>query len=247
MEYILEVLKTFILLELNAEKSYNYLLSEKNITLSKPLIYSIYKEIRKVIYQYYRIVYETESLGVINGNQYYSVDESLFIHRDKEQLWLLGAIDNSSKDFRLEASIRRDSQTLEKFIKKYLEKGNTVITDGWLGYSFLDNGDSCYQHIKHLHGGGDFGTGLESTSHIEGLWGILKSKIKSTYMVIPNVNFMKFLRESEFKYKNRSLNNEGKIAAFFEAFRMVYNTGEKNFHNNDFYSDSEDLDNDSVE
>ena len=58
---------------------------------------------------------------------------------------------------------------------------------------------------------------------------------------------MKLLRESEFKYKNRSLNNEGKIAAFFDAFRLVYNTGEKNFHNNDFYSDNVDLDSDSEE
>ena len=56
---------------------------------------------------------------------------------------------------------------LEKFIKKYLEKGNTVITDGWLGYSFLDNGNSGYQHIKHLYSGGDFWSGFESTSHIE--------------------------------------------------------------------------------
>ena len=53
---------------------------------------------------------------------------------------------------------------------------------------------------------------------------------------------MQFLRESQFKYKNRSLNNESKIAAFFEAFKLVYNTGEKNFHNNAFYSDNEDLD-----
>lgn len=74
---------------------------EKHITLSKPIIYSIYKEIRKVIYQYYLIDYETESLGFINGNQYYSVDESFFILRNNAQLWLLGVIDNTSKDFRL--------------------------------------------------------------------------------------------------------------------------------------------------
>ena len=105
--------------------------------------------------------------------------------------------------------------------------------------------DSEYHHIKHLHGRGDFRLGIESTSHIEGIWGILKSKITSTYNAIPNINFIQFLRESEFKYKIRILSNESKIAVFFEAFKLIYYTGEKDFHNSDFYSDSEDLDNDS--
>ena len=48
-----------------------------------------------------------------------------------------GIIENEGKDFRLEASYLRDQATLEKFIYKYIEKGNYVITEGWSRYSFI--------------------------------------------------------------------------------------------------------------
>jgi len=58
-----------------------------------------------------------------------------------------------------------NSQFFSKY-PSYLEPGNTIITDGWSGYNFLDE-MAEYTHDKHIHGGGDFGFGLNSTSHIE--------------------------------------------------------------------------------
>lgn len=80
-----------------------------------------------------------------------------------------GANKNEGKDFILEGRYLRDQTTLEKFINKYIEKGNYVITEGWSGYSFIDRRESGYHHIQHLHGRGDFDYGFETISHIEGL------------------------------------------------------------------------------
>ena len=97
---------------------------------------------------------------------------------------MIGAINNKTKNFGLETVFTRNSDILKKFVYKYIEKGNTIVSDGWAGYNFLNNNQD-YNHIVHIHGGGDFGFGITSTSYIEGLWINIKSKIKSIYHIIP--------------------------------------------------------------
>ena len=45
-----------------------------------------YKELRYIIYRSLYIRYQTEPLGEFNKNQYFSVDESLFSHRNGKNL-----------------------------------------------------------------------------------------------------------------------------------------------------------------
>ena len=92
--------------------------------------------------------------------------------------------------------------------------------DGWAGYSFLDNPNSGYTRIPHIHGGGDFGFGLESTSHIESIWSQIKSKIKESYHLYPHKVFLYFVREIEFKIRIRDLAYNDKIKKFFEIYDM---------------------------
>ena len=75
--------------------------------------------------------------------------------------WVLGIINNFNKDFRIEITKNRNTDTLKSFICKYVHKGNTIVLDGWRGRLFKK---------VHLHGGGDFGLGLRSTSYIEKIW-----------------------------------------------------------------------------
>ena len=145
------------------------------------------------------IFYESELIGPKNSHSYFTVDECLFSHKNGTQIWILWVINTQTKEFRLEATLDRSEVTLKKFITKYIEEGNSIITYGCSGYNFLNNNPSYY-HITHIHGGGDFGFGIQSTSHIESLWAIIKAKIKSIYKVIPNSNLMKLVKEVEFKY-----------------------------------------------
>lgn len=51
-------------------------------------------------------------------------------HKNGKQIWLLGAIDNNTKDFRIEGTYTCDSITLKKFITLNTETGNNIVTDG---------------------------------------------------------------------------------------------------------------------
>ena len=56
------------------------------------------------------------------------------------------------------------------------------------------------------------------------MWGTLKDNIKRVYGHIPNENFILFLREAEFRYKLRKLNNEEKEKEVIEVFQYIYNS-----------------------
>ena len=89
----------------------------------------------------------------------------------------------------MEATFSRDIPTIKKFFEKFIKKGNTIATDGWISYYYLDEVNSGYTHIKYKHGAGSFGFGIQSASHIKSIWSQLKSKIKATYNTIPNSPF----------------------------------------------------------
>ena len=167
--------------------------------------------------------YNTELLGDVNQFGFFSVDESLFAHSHNKHVWILGIIDNTSKDFRLDGTFNRDTNSLKNFITKYVKTGNTIISDSWRAYNFIGQNDSGYIHIQHNHNQRAFGQGIISTSHIESIWSNIKSKIKSVYNVFPGKNIMKFLREAEYKYKLRDKNYDEKMNDLFECQKFLLN------------------------
>ena len=139
-----------------------------------------------------KILYASEPISFKNKNEFFSMDESLINHKYGRQIWLLAVINSQSKVFRIEGTFIRDATTIAKFIQIYIEKiekRNAIVSDMWGGYRFLDEANSGYTHISHNHHNGIFGTGLQSTSHIEAIWNRIKSKIKNMYYVIPNKHF----------------------------------------------------------
>ena len=75
----------------------------------------------------------------------------------------------------------------------------------------MENSNSGYTRIPHIHGGGDFGFALESTSHIESIWSQIKSKINESYHLYPHKVFLYFVREIEFKIRIRDLAYNDKV------------------------------------
>ena len=126
-------------------------------------------------------------------------------------------------------------------INVFIRENNTIITDGWRAYNFLD--DSNYIHEVHIHGPqGNFGFGLHSTSHIEGIWGTLKTKITKIYNCIPADNFILFLREAEFRYILSKLDDDAKEKKIIDVFECLYNTVNFNFFDLDELNDNNDYD-----
>ena len=179
-------------------------------------------------------------MGLKDANEFFSIDETLICHKDGKQLWLLGAVNNNTKSFRIEGTYSRDTEATKKFIEKFIEKGNTIITDGWMSYNYLDQVNSGYTHIKYNHGAGSFGFGIQSTSHIESIWSQIKAKIKATYITIPHKKILHFVREAEYKILLKKCgDNDSKIKDFFECYTFLYNVSDTIFEKNEFYSDSD--------
>ena len=82
-----------------------------------------------------------------------------------------------------------------------------------------------YLHRAYNHSKFEFGRGIESSSHIEGLWGNLKTLIKGIYHQIPVANLNLFLKEAEFKFKLRGKTYKEKmqfLAKILNENSLVY-------------------------
>jgi hypothetical protein len=64
---------------MNVRKAFNYLNHEKGLNITKTTIRRVYYELSKIISKYFKIIYQSELLGKLNANHYYSIDESLII------------------------------------------------------------------------------------------------------------------------------------------------------------------------
>ena len=82
---------------------------------------------------------------------------------------MIGLINSRTRKIRLEIVDNRTSQIIKPIIKRLVPKGNTITTDAANCYNFLNQNESRYIHHVHNHGHGNFGAGLDSTSHIEQL------------------------------------------------------------------------------
>lgn len=99
---------------------------------------------------FYISTYIYPIVGFISLYKSFSIDESLFTHgKNRMQVWIIGAINTTTKEFRIEPIKERYSELINTFISSYIDKGNHIICDGWRWRFWL---------------------GINSTSHIEALW-----------------------------------------------------------------------------
>ena len=138
MKLISELIKIFLTLDFNAQKAFNYLNNDLKISCSNELINKVYKEIRNIIPKYLFLEYERNLLGSRHENKFYAIDECNILNIGNIHIWLLGIIETGTKNFLLAPTLSLDSDTLKNFITKYVEKGNQIITDGWVVYDYLD-------------------------------------------------------------------------------------------------------------
>lgn len=62
---------------MNAKIAHKYLKENNNVTISIQTLTKVYKELRKIIYKYMKILYKSEPISVKNKNEFFSMDESL--------------------------------------------------------------------------------------------------------------------------------------------------------------------------
>ena len=56
-----------------------------------------------------------------------------------KQKWVVGAIDVTTKEIRLDVIYERNMSNLNIFIQNHIEPGSNIIHDGWKRCRFLEN------------------------------------------------------------------------------------------------------------
>ena len=124
-------------------------------------------------------------------------------------IWVIGARNNANGNIRVDLFKTRTENDMKTFIYNHINLHNNIITDGWPSYSFLDLPENGYTHEIFIHGpNGNFGFGVHCTSQIESVWSTLQSYIKRIYNIIPDGNYILFLREAEMRYRFRNKSND---------------------------------------
>lgn len=229
---VYKIIEKFILEGSNAHELFKYINNTYKIKLAESTLQKILKNIRYILAEYMKKNYDSSLIGGINENnipRIVAIDESLFLHDSLgNQIWVVGGIETKELRMRLNVINLRNSENLETFIFNNFKEGTHFTHDGWSGYTFLNNNIN-FTHETHIHGGGDFGLGYHSTSHIENLWANLKKTIRSIYGIMPKKDFILYLREAEFRINISKKKSDEKLDILFKIIRDIYEFCNFNF------------------
>lgn len=117
----------------------------------------------------------------------------------KDKTPVFGMIERSGK---LNAKVVSDvtASTLNVLITRYVNKGSTIHSDEWYGYSRLPK---HYNHTIVRHGSGEYVSGNSYTNTMEGFWSILKRGIIGIYHKVSSKHLQKYVDEFVFRYNTR--------------------------------------------
>ena len=220
---IYEIIILFIIEKKNAKEIEFKLKDMYPVIPNYNTILKILTNTRKIIAEYLKYSYKLSQIGGDpETERTVAIDETLITHSNGNQIWLIGAIDTTNHNIRLDVLPDRNSENIKIFITNHIIPGTNITHDGWLGYNCLDDDDSVWTHETHNHGAGDFGQGTHSTSHIEGYWGFLKAVLKKLYPIFPNNNYIYYIREGELRTKISDKPKQKIISILLKMFKIVY-------------------------
>lgn len=115
------------------------------------------------------------------------IDETYFFHRKyhrgriRRGKWVFGAVERGTGRCVMRCVHRRNRQTLERLIRRWLLPGTHIVSDAWPAYNHLDqiNG-GVYTHdvVVHQQNFVDPRYPWIHTQTIEGLWKLSKKKLR---------------------------------------------------------------------
>ena len=91
---------------------------------------------------------------------------------------------------------RVDAETLVGFVKRTVEPGSQVFTDGATAYRNLDGE---YTHEMVAHSAGEYVRGMVHTNGIESAWALLKRAINGTWHHVSAKHLARYVNEVAFR------------------------------------------------
>ena len=113
--------------ELNVIKITNKLKEKYQLEkINNLFIYCFLKYCRIIIANYIRSKYQLDPLAYKDAYQIIDVDEILFTHFEGDPIWIVGLINLTTNEIRLEIVENRTTETLKKIIEKHVLTGNAI-------------------------------------------------------------------------------------------------------------------------
>ena len=117
-------------------------------------------------------------------------------------------------------------EQLSQFIEKTIEKGSTIITDGWTGYSFLKNADKYKHEIKIISDSGK--EAHELLPHVHLVDSLVKRWINGTHQGSVSPKYLSYyLDEFAFRFNRKLSTYRGKL--FYRLMQQAVDTAPQPF------------------
>lgn len=105
----------------------------------------------------------------------------------------------------------RSRQQIFQVIKKHVEPGSTIYTDGWVAYKSLSK---IYNHDFIEHSNNVYVRGNVHTNTIENVWSHLKKSIRNAHHFVSEIHLAAYCNEVAFRFNYRDL-------SFAERFNEI--------------------------
>lgn len=99
-------------------------------------------------------------------------------------------------------------KTLMPLILQHIEKGSTIYSDGYQLYQQTPKYGYTHDWVDHT--GGEYGRGQVHTNNIEGFWGLLKRRLKTTGGIRRDRLHL-YLAEEVWRFNNRQDTEDAQV------------------------------------
>jgi transposase-like protein len=133
---------------------------------------------------------------------------------------VMGLLERNGK-VRAKVIENAQQETLHSEVRQHVENGAELFTDGWKGYSGL-NEDYIHQVIDHAE---KYVDGQIHTNGIENFWSLLKRTIKGTYVSVEPFHLFRYLDEQSFRFNERKNTDSQRFLAVISLIhgkRLAY-------------------------
>ena len=161
--------------------------------------------------------------GQVEADETYIGGLARNMHRDKRDKKITGTGGSGKiavmglleRDGKVRAKVIADATqaTLHSEVRKHVEQGAELFTDGWKGYSGL-HADYIHQVIDHAE---KYVDGQIHTNGIENFWSLLKRGIKGTYVSVEPFHLFRYLDEQTFRFNTRKGNDADRFLHVVKA------------------------------
>ena len=196
-----------ISLILNAKKGLSSLQLARDIKVNRNTAWYLQRRIRKAMQENDMIlsgvveIDETYVGGSLMNKEYITKVKAGYHKTGMEHKTpVLGMMEKDGK-VKLLVLNKAWGQEIKPFVKRFIDKQSTIVTDGFGGYIGLDK--YFNKHIKLNHSISQRKIDMYSLSTLEGYWTILKRAITGQYHKISKHYLQEYLNELTFKFNNK--------------------------------------------